>query len=68
MEEGEEVDIGNTGTLVLVEDNSAAAQQNTEEPAFMKYIKNMNINYVNNEYLKEHFAEEDEIEENKKAQ
>jgi hypothetical protein len=33
----------------------------------MKYIKNMNINYVNNEYLKEHFAEEDEIEESKKA-
>jgi hypothetical protein len=31
-----------------------------EEPDFMKYIKNMNINYVNNDYLKEHFAEEDE--------
>ena len=26
----------------------------------MKYIKNMNINYVNDDYLKEHFAEEEE--------
>ena len=26
----------------------------------MKYIKNMNINYVNNDYLQEHFAEEEE--------
>ena len=31
-----------------------------EEPDFMKYIKNMNINYVNNDYLQEHFAEEEE--------
>lgn len=31
-----------------------------EEPDFMKYIKNLNINYVNNEYLKDHFAEEEE--------
>lgn len=27
----------------------------------MKYIKNMNVNFVNNDYLKEHFAEEDEV-------
>jgi len=25
----------------------------------MKYIKNMNVNFVNADYLKEHFAEED---------
>ena len=25
----------------------------------MRYIKNMNINYVNNDYLQEHFAEEE---------
>jgi hypothetical protein len=25
----------------------------------MKYIKNMNVNYVNTDYLKEHFSEED---------
>jgi hypothetical protein len=26
----------------------------------MKYIKNMNINYVNNEYLKEHFEDDED--------
>ncbi len=26
----------------------------------MKYIKNMNINYINKEYLDDHFAEEEE--------
>jgi hypothetical protein len=31
-----------------------------EEPDFMKYIKNMNVNYVNKDYLQEHFAEEEE--------
>ena len=30
-----------------------------EEPDFMRYIKNMNINYVNHDYLQEHFAEEE---------
>ena len=26
----------------------------------MKFIKNQNLNYINNDYLKEHFAEEDD--------
>lgn len=33
--------------------------QPKDEPDFMRYIKNMNINYVNHDYLQEHFAEED---------
>ena len=27
----------------------------------MKYIKNMNVNYVNKEYIQGHFDEEDEV-------
>ena len=27
----------------------------------MKYIKNMNVNFVNNDYLKEHFAEDEVV-------
>ncbi len=50
--EGEEVDIGSCRTLVLISnDNVPAATTEEEEPMFMKYIKNMNVNYVNNEYL-----------------
>lgn len=60
MEEGEEVDIG-TYRTILVENFSAEAKKEAqEEPDFMKYIKNMNINYVNDDYLKEHFAEEED--------
>lgn len=40
---------------MMVKDES----KESEEPAFMKYIKNMDMNYVNNEYLQDHFAEED---------
>jgi hypothetical protein len=46
--------------LVLVVDDSKDGLVDGKEPDFMKYIKNMNIDYDNNEYLKEHFAEEDE--------
>ena len=27
----------------------------------MKYIKNMNVNFVNNDYLKEHFSEDEVV-------
>ena len=55
------MDIGTCRTI-LVERNSYVEPKNDlakEEPDFMRYIKNMNINYVNNEYLQEHFAEEE---------
>ena len=55
-EEGEEVDIGSSRTILI--ENPDEKQQ--EEPDFMKYIKNMNIDFVNNEYLQDHFAEEEE--------
>lgn len=59
MEEGEEVDIGTCRTI-LVENMQVESKGQDDEPDFMKYIKNMNINYVNNEYLMDHFNEEDD--------
>lgn len=61
VQEGEEIDIGGGGgTLVLVEDNCVNNKEKDKEPYFMQYIKNMDVNYVNNEYLKEHFQNEEE--------
>ncbi len=61
--EGEDVDIGTCRTI-LVENFNAEVLKDAngyeEEPDFMKYIKNQNIHYVNNEYLQDHFAEEED--------
>jgi hypothetical protein len=61
VEEGEEVDIGACNTILVerTDENGQAVKLPEEEPDFMKYIKNMNLNYVNTDYLKEHFAEEE---------
>ena len=56
---GEEVDIGTCNTILVEKYEEAKAKFADEEPDFMKYIKNMNMNYINTDYLKEHFAEED---------
>jgi len=58
---GEEVDIGTCRTILVekFQEAKAAAASKDEEPDFMKYIKNMNIDFVNTDYLKEHFSEED---------
>jgi hypothetical protein len=54
------VDIGECNTILIEKtDPIAEALAKQEEPDFMKYIRNMNLNYVNNDYLKEHFAEEE---------
>ena len=49
------VDIGDGNSMMVVNDAGAADQQvkaQDEEPDFMKYIENMNINQVNQNYVK----------------
>ena len=55
------MDIGTCRTILVERADyvEPKADQAQVEPDFMRYIKNMNINYVNHGYLEDHFAEED---------
>ena len=53
VKQEEEVDLGCDKTLMLVNDQPTQVADNepSDEPDFMKYIKNMNINQISNNYV-----------------
>ena len=51
------MDIGVCRTILVEKVVEKDPNIQEQEPDFMRYIKNMNVNYVNNEYIKGHFED-----------